>query len=238
MGRGSWYSDDEGAIPQGMWLHNVQRTLYSDKGQAMLRRLEKALLALPQKRLIEGDIATKEGDVCALGALAAHARMLANRWSWATAIATLADEYDGCGNEETVALGEELGFTQTAAIEIAGENDNDWMGLAPERRYDHMVEWVQSYLMPISWSEARQRFPYLEAYCTAIPHNRGFFSLMVTEAVAEDVPRTVVFKDVMDRWVHLDDFLARDSIFMEKAARKVQKVKAAVEKEQGVVSAG
>jgi hypothetical protein len=64
------YNDDEDTPGQfALWRANCQRSLHGRKGQAALRALEAALVALPSKRLVahEFDNGT---DVCAIGALA------------------------------------------------------------------------------------------------------------------------------------------------------------------------
>src|SRR5678815_2196005 len=54
-----------------LWEANQERSLKSRKGQAALRRLEAALLALPEPKLI-ADAIESDGMVCGLGALAKH----------------------------------------------------------------------------------------------------------------------------------------------------------------------
>lgn len=63
------YSDDEEYPGQfDLWRANVGRSLQGKRGQQALRDLEAALLALPEKRLIAGNL-TKDGMVCTVGAL-------------------------------------------------------------------------------------------------------------------------------------------------------------------------
>lgn len=52
-----------------MQSHNIERTLYGQKGQKLLAEILDALLALPRRRLIDGDLVTQEGEVCMLGAV-------------------------------------------------------------------------------------------------------------------------------------------------------------------------
>src|ERR1043166_9367326 len=65
---------DEEAFPNAAFLFeaNRERSLKSRGGQAALRRLEAALLALPEKKLVADVIENAEGMVCGLGALAKH----------------------------------------------------------------------------------------------------------------------------------------------------------------------
>ena len=63
------YSDDEEdyAGQYNLWQGNCNRSIRGKSGQAALRELEAALLALPNKRLIRNAVACN-GDVCAVGA--------------------------------------------------------------------------------------------------------------------------------------------------------------------------
>ena len=68
MGRSN-YSDDCENLE--LWRGNVERTIKSKRGQALLKELEAALVALPDKALTCDDMARPEDDsVCALGAVA------------------------------------------------------------------------------------------------------------------------------------------------------------------------
>lgn len=65
------YTDDEEYPGQfALWRGNCSRSLRGKAGQAALVRLEAALLAMPEKRLIRGRLVDGSGQVCALGALA------------------------------------------------------------------------------------------------------------------------------------------------------------------------
>jgi len=67
------YCDDEDFPGQFMlWQANCHRSVNGKKGQAFLRRVEAALLAMPEKRLIREAIVEADGDVCALGSVAVH----------------------------------------------------------------------------------------------------------------------------------------------------------------------
>src|SRR6185369_15483645 len=67
------YSDEEEVPGQfALWQANCRRSLQGKAGQAALRELEVALLALPDKRLIAHKMIDAEGDVCAIGALAKY----------------------------------------------------------------------------------------------------------------------------------------------------------------------
>jgi hypothetical protein len=65
------YTDDEDFTGQfALWQANCRRSLRGKAGQSALRRLEAALLAMPEKALIRGKLVNGRADVCAIGALA------------------------------------------------------------------------------------------------------------------------------------------------------------------------
>lgn len=66
----AWYDDSGGDDPnlaEGRYLNNARRSLAGKKGQAVLRELRTALLAMPEHRLIRGAL-LQDGEVCAIGA--------------------------------------------------------------------------------------------------------------------------------------------------------------------------
>ena len=138
---GDDYEGDYGAY--ALWRQAVKNALTGRKGQAVLRELEAALVALPARRLIGGVLA-RDGEVCALGALAQH-----RLGSVPTA------EYFGCGLEELTAgdvsgwAHDELGLTHALATEVQWENDEGayWRQESPEERFDRVLRWVQAHLV-------------------------------------------------------------------------------------------
>ena len=67
------YSEDEDWQGQfALWDANCRRSIKGKVGQRELRELEAALLALPEKRLIHGELTNDEGGVCAIAAYAKH----------------------------------------------------------------------------------------------------------------------------------------------------------------------
>lgn len=58
------YDDDyepEAVLARGRWEHNARRSLKSARGRKALAEIREALLALPEKRLIEGALCTVGG---------------------------------------------------------------------------------------------------------------------------------------------------------------------------------
>ena len=69
MSRSGYIDDIDDDLALGRWRGMVASAMRGKRGQALLRDLLAALDAMPHKALISGDLETKDGDVCALGAL-------------------------------------------------------------------------------------------------------------------------------------------------------------------------
>ena len=136
------YSDEEDYPGQhDLWQGNCMRSIKGKKGQAALRELEQALLALPDKRLIANELETPDGDVCAIGALAKH-----------RCFTPKADpEY------EMEMVGVELGMPELVAWKVVALNDVDidtyydrkegrCVPYTPEERYERVLAQVQKWL--------------------------------------------------------------------------------------------
>lgn len=161
------YSEEEDYPGQfGLWNGNVVRSIKSRQGQASLRELEAALLALPDKRLIAGLLRDKDGEVCGLGALALYKghELVADE-------PKDNDEYDEIDlSYEMEEFGVSLGMPRLVAWKIVAKNDIDfagqdlitlagpyrwpserptmWADITPEQRYERMLRWVQRQLTP------------------------------------------------------------------------------------------
>jgi hypothetical protein len=152
------YSDEEDYPGQfHLFQANCARSLCGKAGQAALRELEAALLALPTKRLIAGKLA-EQGDVCAIGALALY------KGDTEAALEQHDEEY----MED---VGEAYGLPRLVAWKVVEANDVDnedysirapgpseyqWphytpgyqlrIKTTPEERYDAVLKWVQALL--------------------------------------------------------------------------------------------
>lgn len=162
------YSDDEDFAGQFfLWQSNCDRSLRGKRGQASLRELESALLAMTEKRLVSGEFVTPHGEACALGAMAVQRKMVEGL-SREAAIAACAE----MDQDESQQHGEALGCPRLVAWKVVEQNDiiNDdvWEvhhgpvrrhhgtykgGIAhvrpmtPEERYDRVLAWVRSELV-------------------------------------------------------------------------------------------
>lgn len=170
MGRTSWTEfDGEDSREHALFQGRLSRSLRGKAGQAALRELEAALVAMPEPELYSGVFAQPSGEVCALGALAV-AKKVAAGVSRAEALAVCADVDPDLSEE----VGEDLGFPRLVAQAVVWENDEAnttvWEvaegpahpqrgiypykgGIAyirdvtPRERYDAMLAWVRSVLV-------------------------------------------------------------------------------------------
>lgn len=134
---------------QCLWDNAVRRATYSKRGQTVLREIEAALLALPEKRLIEGLLCDGTG-VCAVGALAAY-RQVQQGQTWPEAFAVLdesgdydPDDDDSSSVDDTARFAEKrLKMAFSLAWDLAFDNDHRYGGLAPEDRYERVLKWVR-----------------------------------------------------------------------------------------------
>lgn len=141
--------DDDGEEFAGQFalqMANEERSLKGKRGQASLRALEAALLALPEKRLISGRIIDQAGGVCAMGALAKHLGKELPKPS-------TDDDYEDYFTH-TNRIGQACGVPEPVAMKIAWMND-EILGLGfglgsdytDEQRYEHMLAWVRKSLV-------------------------------------------------------------------------------------------
>lgn len=121
----SGYSDDLETWSLICWRGAVKKAITGKRGQALLREMLMALDAMPAKRLISRDLAN-EGEVCALGAVAA-ARGL---------------DVSAVDPEDRDTVAGVFNIAPALAAEIVYENDETWTGETPEERYARMRAWV------------------------------------------------------------------------------------------------
>ncbi len=123
--------DDEWAMIR--WRGAVSSALRGSRGQKLLKELAAAMDAMPEKRLIEGELVNEDGEHCALGVVGA-ARQLD--------LKTIDPEnYDQVASNFDIAA--------ALAREIEWVNDdyghNAWMRMdetTPEARWKRVREWV------------------------------------------------------------------------------------------------
>lgn len=136
------YSDEEDYPGQfDLWQANCRRSIHGKAGQASLRELEAALVAMPSKRLIAEELDNGE-DVCAIGALVRYKQ-----------ITPIAD-----ADFEMEEVGMECGLPRLVAWKVVELNDVElsdhmwdsakqaYRQRTPEERYTSVLSWVQRQL--------------------------------------------------------------------------------------------
>lgn len=138
----SGYSEDLDQWALIRWRGAVKAAIRGNRGQALLREMEAALLALPEKALCAHDFAdAKDNTVCALGSVALK-RKLDKGKDLETAFKEIVKEFpEGCEAEEVAG---EFNISDAMAKEITYVND-EWgpYGCTPQQRYETVLAWVR-----------------------------------------------------------------------------------------------
>jgi hypothetical protein len=131
----SGYSDDCENI--WLWRNSVDRALNGKRGQAFLRELLDTLDAMPKKELIEGELVTEDGEVCALGSVF-KARNIN--------VVQIPEYYDNRN------AGKALGIAYSMVAEIAYMNDNESQyDETPAQRWVRMRAWVVGQIKTVQY---------------------------------------------------------------------------------------
>lgn len=159
----NWCDDEDFPGQFGLWQGNCQRSLRSTKGQVFLRRVEAALVAMPDKRLIREALIEPSGDVCAIGAVAKHEGRVLD-WDIDYDVEDFGIEI---GAPRLVAwkLVEINDIQNDATYEYAlGPNRRPWDGagysvrvpVTAEQRYENVLAWVRKELLPVETPETQR----------------------------------------------------------------------------------
>lgn len=100
------------------------------RGQAFLKEMLAALDAMPEKKLIAGEL-EQDGAVCAIGAVG-KARGL---------------DMSDLDPYEIVTVALKFGVADALAREIAYENDDPYRVEDPWQRYDRMRKWIKDQIL-------------------------------------------------------------------------------------------
>lgn len=133
----SGYSDDYGdddPLALGRWRAAVNSAIRGKRGQAFLREMLTAMDALPEKKLISGDL-VKDGCACALGTVAL-ARGL---------------DVSEVDPEDFSAIGPAFGVADAFAREVMFMNDEGSYAVeTPEERFARMRLWIETQIKPVA----------------------------------------------------------------------------------------
>ncbi len=123
----SGYAQDDGDsyYPVWLWRQAVQRAIDGKRGQVFLREMIEALDALPEKRLISGEL-EYGGNVCALGAVCRKRELNLKGWD----------------ASETLHLAHSFNIANALVREIMYMNDEAFGNATPEQRWQKMRAWV------------------------------------------------------------------------------------------------
>lgn len=131
MSRSGYVEDFDDQWATIRWRGAVKSAIRGKRGQAFLREMQASLEAMPEKRLIAGDLQAPTGEVCALGSVGISRKMDMSD----------IDPYDSEG------VASQFGISFALACEIVYENDE--AGLlteTPEHRYNRVLKWVNNNL--------------------------------------------------------------------------------------------
>lgn len=156
MSRYDCDGDGDGPEYNNAWELQEQaglNALRGKRGQAVLKELEAALLALPEKKLLNGKLSSN-GGVCAIGALALKRRMDAGEARDA-ALRWMEEQVDpedceGWGEQTTAFAKQHLKIVKVLAYKISFENDegrgeyNHGHRETEEERFERVLKWVRA----------------------------------------------------------------------------------------------
>lgn len=161
----SGYSDyDDGGVEdilsQGRWKAMLKSSMRGKRGRRFLADLRDALDAMPIKRLISGELATADGEVCAIGSVGVHRGV--DMSPHLKPADCDQDDWDSdweCeANERAESLGSMFDIAPCLAQEVMYQNDEcdelrldstgeplvSWRGERPPSHYDTPEErWVR-----------------------------------------------------------------------------------------------
>lgn len=124
------YSDefgDDDPLAHGRYRGQVASAIRGTRGQAFLRKMRDALDAMPEKRLIAGELVSEEGECCALGAVALAAGI----------------DVTDIDPEDAERVAACFGIAEVLAREISYENDEYGDSDDDEKRWRRMRNWVE-----------------------------------------------------------------------------------------------
>jgi hypothetical protein len=141
------YDDEDFNNQAALYQANTDRALRGKRGQVFLREMEEALLMLPKKELINGAVC-REGQVCAIGALALKRKRDAGD-SISAALYWLEkeapDEWSEADSTAAYAS-EHLDVLERLAYRMAWINDRyEPEEETSEKRYERVLKWVREH---------------------------------------------------------------------------------------------
>lgn len=128
------YNDELEQQDLAMWRGRVMSAIRGKRGQRLLIDLRDALDAMPEKRLVRGEVQGTEG-VCALGSVGVR------RGVDLSDVFTKGDDEDP--DFDNAVLSERLDIAECLVREIEWENDEGVYQETPEQRWTRMRRWAE-----------------------------------------------------------------------------------------------
>jgi hypothetical protein len=128
----SGYCDDLDHWALIRWRGAVQSAIRGKRGQSFLREMAAAMDALPEKRLVLGEL-EKDGEVCAIGTVG-RARGV---------------DMSAIDPEDRDTVAGAFGVSVALACEIVWMNDEAVWNETPEQRFARMRAWIAANLAPL-----------------------------------------------------------------------------------------
>lgn len=131
MSRSGYTDDCEDILAYGRWKAQVASSIRGQRGQSFLRELAAALDAMPVKKLIAEELISKQGEVCAIGAVCKSRGL----------------DVSGVDIEDSTEVGKLVNISRQMAAEIEYENDEGVYDETPGQRWVRMRKWVADNLL-------------------------------------------------------------------------------------------
>lgn len=125
MSRSGYTEDMDDMWSFIMWRGAVKSAIRGKRGQKFLKEMLASLDAIPEKKLIAHELES-QGAVCAIGAVGVQRGIDMTNLD--------PEDPDGVANA--------FGISSALAKEIVYENDEAIWKMTPEKRFEHMREWV------------------------------------------------------------------------------------------------
>lgn len=145
MSRANYSEDYDELFPNASMLYqtSVGNAIRGKRGQKFLRDLIAALDALPEKKLIEGELEYANGSVCAIGSVGKMRGI----------------DMSQINPDDAHLIGKTFGIAPRMAREIAFENDERgdvayWVDETPEARWTRMRAWACRNLAHVEITQA------------------------------------------------------------------------------------
>ncbi len=125
----SGYTDDCENL--NLYRGTVERAIRGKRGQKLLKDLAAGMDAMPAKRLIDGELITTSGDVCALGVVGKSRKLPGLEKLDPYEPQDVADFFD---------------ISISLAMEVSHINDENFDRETPEQRWIRVRKWVNQNL--------------------------------------------------------------------------------------------